>query len=285
MADSLTRELEQSRARLRAMAYRMLGSVSDADDALQEVWLRTRRTSEDAVRNPGGWLTTALAHTCLDLLRSRSARREVPIGVRLPDPIVTADGRTTPETQALLADSIGLALQVVLGHLDPAERVAFVLHDSFAVPFGEIAAILDRSPEAARQLASRARRRVRAAPAPEGNLDDQRRVVDAFFAAARRGDIPALVRVLAPDAVLRGDLGTGKLWETDNSDDAAAHAVRFANPRAVLRPVLVNGAAGAVVTVDGQSRSLMAFTVAGGRIVEIDVLADPHRLPAVLPAE
>ncbi|MBY8860720.1 sigma-70 family RNA polymerase sigma factor [Nocardia sp. CA2R105] len=283
MVDSLTRELEQSRARLRAMAYRMLGSVSDADDALQEVWLRTRRTSEDAVHNPGGWLTTALAHTCLDLLRSRSARHEVPIGVRLPDPIVTADGHATPETQALLTDSIGLALQVVLDHLDPAERVAFVLHDSFAVPFGEIAAILDRSPEAARQLASRARRRIRSVPAPEGSPEDQRRVVDAFFAAARRGDLAALVRVLAPDVVLRGDLGAGKLWESTGSDDAAAQAVRFAHPRAVLRPILVNGAAGALVTVDDRAASLMAFTVTGGRIAEIDVLADPHRIAALLP--
>ncbi|WP_067894230.1 sigma-70 family RNA polymerase sigma factor [Nocardia vaccinii] len=283
MTDSLTRELEQSRARLRAMAYRMLGSVSEADDALQEVWLRTRRTSVESVHNPGGWLTTALAHTCLDLLRSRSARHEVPIGVRLPDPIVTIDGHTTPETQALLADSIGMALQVVLDRLDPAERVAFVLHDSFAVPFGEIAAILDRSPEATRQLASRARRRVRAAPASEGNPEDQRRVLDAFFAAARRGDIAALVRVLAPDVVLRGDLGTGKLWETTGSDESAERAVRFAHPRAVLRPVLVNGAAGVIVTVDGRAASLMAFVVAGGRIVEIDVLADPHRIPAVPP--
>lgn len=232
MTDSLTRELEQSRARLRAMAYRMLGSVREADDAL-------------------------------------------------PDPIVTADGHSTPETQALLADSIGMALQVGLDRLDPAERVAFVRHDSFAVPFGEIAAILDRSPEAARQLASRARRRVRAAPEPEGGPADQRRVVDAFFAAARRGDIAALVRVLAPDVVLRGDLGTGKLWETDNSDDAAAQAVRFAHPRAVLHPVLVNGAAGVLVTVDGRSASLLAFVVAGGRIVEIDVLVDPRRIPAV----
>ncbi|MQY17505.1 sigma factor [Nocardia macrotermitis] len=283
MTDSLTRELEQSRPRLRAMAYRMLGSVSEADDALQEVWLRTRRTPGDAVRNPGGWLTTATAHTCLDLLRSRNARHEVPVGVRLPDPIVTVDGHATPETQALLTDSVGLALQVVLDRLDPAERIAFVLHDSFAVPFGEIAAILNRSPEATRQLASRARRRVRAAPTPEGTPSDQRPVVDAFFAAARRGDLTALIRALAPDVILRGDLGTGKLWETTGSDEAAAQAVRFAHPRATLHPVLVNGAAAVLVTIADRPASLMAFTVAHGRITEIDVLADPHRLPALLP--
>jgi RNA polymerase sigma factor (sigma-70 family) len=280
----LAHELERHRPRLWAMAYRMLGSVAEADDALQEAWLRIRRTPAEGVWNPGGWLTTAVAHVCLDLLRARRARPEDPGGVRLPDPIITAEDVRSPETEALLADSVGMALQVVLGTLNPAERVALVLHDSFAVPFEDVAVILDRTPEAARQLASRARRRVRAAPAPDTGIAAQRRVVGAFFDAARRGDLDGLVEVLDPDVLLRGDLGDGTLREITGSGEAAAEAVRFAHPQAELRPVLVNGAAGVVVSVHGQPSVIMAFTVTGGWVAEIDVLADTARVRAAIAA-
>ncbi len=278
----LSHELERHRPRLRAMAYRMLGSVSDTDDALQEVWLRIRHTPENSVRNPGGWLTTALTHTCLDLLRARQARHEDPVGVRLPDPIVVEDNTGLPETEALVRDSVGLAMQVVLSRLDPAERIAVMLHDGFAVPFDEIAAILDRSPAAVRQLASRARRRIQAAPVPDCDPHEQRQVVDAFFAAARHGDLDALIAVLDPDVVLRGDLGAAGLREITGSRPAAEQAVLFAHDRAVLRPVLVNGAADVIVSLDGRAAVIMAFTVANGRIAEIDVLADRTRVLAAL---
>ncbi|WP_254205964.1 sigma-70 family RNA polymerase sigma factor [Nocardia alni] len=278
----LFHELERHRPRLRAMAYRMLGSVSDTDDALQEVWLRIRHTPENSVRNPGGWLTTALTHTCLDLLRARQARHEEPVGVRLPDPIVVDDGPELPETEVLVRDSVGLAMQVVLSRLEPAERIAVVLHDGFTVPFDEIASILDRSPAAVRQLARRARRRVRAAPIPDCDRHEQRRVVDAFFAAARRGDLAALVGVLDPDVVLRGDLGVAGLREITGPRAAAEQAALFAHDGALLRPVLVNGAAGMVVSLGGRAAVIMAFTVAGGRIAEIDVLADRTRVLAAL---
>src|ERR671916_259972 len=206
--DFLAQQFEEHRTRLRAVAYRMLGSLSEADDAVQETWLRLSRTDADEVENLGGWLTTVVARVSLNMLRSRRSRREVPLDVRMPEPMVDRADGTNPEHEALLADSVGLALLVVLETLNPAERLAFVLHDMFAVPFDEIAPIVDRSPEAARQLASRARRHVQGETAvPDANLDTQREVVDAFLAAAREGDFEALLEVLDPDVVLRADLG------------------------------------------------------------------------------
>ena len=204
--DWLTERFEEQRPHLRAIAYRMLGSLSEADDAVQEAWLRLSRSDSKAIDNLGGWLTTVVARVVLNMLRARKARREDPLEARLPDPVVSLDDRTDPEHEALIADSVGLALLVVLESLSPAERLAFVLHDMFAVPFDEIAEIIGRSPAAARQLASRARRHVRAsAPVPDADLAEQRRVVDAFFAASREGDFDALVAVLDPDVVLRAD--------------------------------------------------------------------------------
>jgi RNA polymerase sigma-70 factor (ECF subfamily) len=261
----------------------MLGSLSDADDAVQEAWLRLSRADTGGVENLGGWLTTVVARVCLNMLRSRASRREEPIDApHVPEPIVSCEDGLDPEHEALLADSVGLALLVVLETLAPAERLAFVLHDMFAVPFDEIAAIVDRSPEAARQLASRARRRVQgAAPAPDADLARQREVVDAFFAAARDGDFDALVAVLDPDVVLRSDGGAlrpGVSVVVRGAAAVAERALTFARLSPFVRPALVNGAAGVVVSPRGRPFSVMGFTVAGGRIVAIDALADPERL-------
>jgi RNA polymerase sigma-70 factor (ECF subfamily) len=289
----LADRFEEHRAHLRAVAYRMLGSLSEADDAVQDAWLRVARAGADGVENMGGWLTTIVARVCLNMLRSRTTRREEPLGgVHVPDPVVTAEGASQPEEVALLADSVGLAMLVVLDTLAPAERLAFVLHDMFNLPFDEIAPMVDRSPEAARQLASRARRRVReaAVPSPDPDVARQRRVVDAFFRAARGGDFDALVALLDPDVVLRADAGA---WRPADSvvlrgaEAIAGQAIRFALPNAELRPTLLNGAAGVLVVVDGEPLSVMGFTVSDGRIVEIDAIADPERVrriaEAVLP--
>ncbi|MDO3703038.1 RNA polymerase sigma factor SigJ [Micromonospora sp. C28SCA-DRY-2] len=281
----LTERFEEHRSRLRAVAYRMLGSVSEADDAVQEAWLRVSRADAASVENPAGWLTTVVARVCLNMLRSRGSRREEPLDVRVPDPVVGPDSGLDPEQQAVLADSVGLALLVVLETLTPAERLAFVLHDMFAVPFEEIAPMVDRSPAAARQLASRARRRVRGqAPAPDADLARQRKVVDAFFAAARDGDFDALVAVLDPQVVLRSDGGPARPRHTvvvTGARAVAGQAVTFGRLSPFARPALVNGAAGVVVVADGRPLSVMGFTVADGRIVAIDVLADPDRLAAL----
>ncbi|MFF0452613.1 sigma-70 family RNA polymerase sigma factor [Nocardia africana] len=272
--------LHDQRPRFRALAHHILGSATDAEDAVQETWLRVHRSPPRAVGNLDAWLSTAVAHTCLDLLRSRRSRPEHPSGTRLPDPLLVAADGPAPEEEALLADSVGLAMQMVLSQLDPAERIAFVLHDSFAVPFDRIATLLDRTPAATRQLASRARRRLRTAPMPDGDLADQRAVVDAFFAAARRGDFEALMAQLAPEIVLRADAGAGGGWEIHGPHETAARALLFARPSSNVRPVLVNGAAGAVIRFDGQPGVLLAFTVTGGRIAEIYVYADRERVAA-----
>ena len=280
--DWLAERFEEQRPRLRAVAYRMLGSVSEADDAVQEAWLRLSRTDTREVENLGAWLTTVVARVSLNLLRSRSSRRETPLGVHVPDPIVDRADGTDPEHEALLADSVGLALLVVLETLSPPERIAFVLHDMFAVPFDEIAPIVDRSPEAARQLASRARRRVQGENAvPDAGLDTQRSVADAFLAAARDGDFEALLAVLDPDVVLRADVGplpAGGSREVRGAREVAGQALFFSGLGLVLRPALVNGVVGAVSTRDGEPFSVGAFTIRGGKIVAIDILADPERI-------
>jgi RNA polymerase sigma factor (sigma-70 family) len=278
----LAQRFEEHRTHLRAVAYRMLGSVSEADDAVQEAWLRLSRADTSGVENMGGWLTTVVARVCLNMLRSRQARREQPLDVHVPEPIVSREDGVDPEHEALLADSVGLALLVVLDTLAPAERLAFVLHDMFGVPFDEIAPMVGRSPTAARQLASRARRRVQGeAPAPDPDLGRQREVVDAFFAAARGGDFEALVAVLDPDVVLRSDGGVARPSATvvvRGARTVAERAMTFARLSPFVRPALVNGAAGVVVEPRGRPVSIMAFTVRGGKIVAIDALADPARL-------
>jgi RNA polymerase sigma-70 factor, ECF subfamily len=279
--DWLARSFEEHRPRLQAVAYRMLGSLAEADDAVQETWVRLSRTDTSDVENLVGWLTTVLSRVCLNMLRSRATRREDPLDdARVPDPIISIDGATDPEQQVLLADSVGLALLVVLETLPPAERMAFVLHDMFGVSFDDIATIVDRSPAAARQLASRARRRVRGtAPTPEQDLERQRRVVDAFFAAARGGDFEALIAVLDPDIVLRADFGPAAASAVvRGADSVAGRAVMFADPSRTLTPALVNGSAGVVVTVDGRIVSVMAFTIVADRVAAIDALGDPDRL-------
>lgn len=280
--DWLTERFEEHRGRLRAVAYRMLGSVSEADDAVQDAWLRMRRADTSEVDNLGAWLTTVVARVSLNMLRSRQTRREAPLDVHVPDPILSPDSGADPQDQAVLADSVGLALLVVLETLTPAERLAFVLHDMFAVPFDEIAPMIDRTPDAARQLASRARRRVRGqAPAPDPDVQRQREVVDAFFAASQAGDFEALVAVLHPDVVLRSDGGRARPGMTFTLHGAqAVGGQAFASGRLspFVRRALVNGTPGAVVAMRGQAQFVMAFTVAEGRIVAIDVLADPERL-------
>jgi RNA polymerase sigma factor (sigma-70 family) len=274
----LAERFEAHRGRLRAVAYRMLGSASEADDAVQEAWLRLGRAGAGEVDNLGGWLTTVVARVCLDLLRARASRREQPLEPHLPDPVVGPEGGLDPEDEALLAEGVGLALQVVLDTLTPAERLAFVLHDLFAVPFDEVAAVLGRSPAATRQLASRARRRVRgAAPAPDPDPARQRQVVDAFLAAARGGDVDALVAVLDPDVVLRAEQ-PGAFREARGAAAVASAALGFARLADFAHPVLVNGAAGVVAAPHGRPFSVLGFTVVGGRIVTIDILADPARL-------
>jgi RNA polymerase sigma factor (sigma-70 family) len=279
----LAERFEEHRPRLRAVAYRMLGSLAEADDAVQETWLRLARSDPAEVENLGGWLTTVVARVCLNLLRTRRTRREEALGVHLPDPVVTPEGALQPDEEALLADSVGLALLVVLDTLSPAERLAFVLHDMFDLPFDQIAPMVGRSPAAARQLASRARRRVRGAEpaAPDPNLARQRDVVDAFFLAARGGDFDALVAVLDPDVVLRADFGARRRAAprlVHGAEAVARQALLAALPAARLHPALVNGAAGVVVTVGGRPFAVLGFTVAGGRIVEIAAIADPDRV-------
>jgi RNA polymerase sigma factor (sigma-70 family) len=294
--DWLAERFEAHRGHLRAVAYRLLGSLSDADDAVQEAWLRLGRADTGSIDNLGGWLTTVVARVCLDLLRARRVRREEPVGgpleerleagaVHLPEPIVGPDDQADPEQQALLAEGVGLALQVVLDTLAPAERLAFVLHDMFAVPFDQVAPIVGRSPAAARQLASRARRRVRgSAPMPDADRGRQRAVVDAFQAAARAGDFDALLALLDPEVVLRVDLGAvpaGGAAVTRvfrGAREVAEQALSFSGRARFARPALVNGAAGVVVAAGDRLLAVMGLTVRGGRIAEIDILADPERL-------
>ena len=275
----LSRRFEEHRSRLRAVAYRMLGSLSEADDAVQEAWLRLSRSDADEIENLGGWLTTVVGRVSLNMLRSRRTRREQPLGVHLPDPIVDRADGTDPEYEALVADSVGLALFVVLETLSPAERLAFVLHDIFAVPFDEIAPIVDRSPEAARQLASRARRRVEAEnTAPDPDPVAQREVVEAFIAASRGGDFNQLLEVLDPDVVLRADLGETESREVRGANAVMRQAELYSQLGLVTRPALINGAMGVVTTRDGRPFSIGGFTIRNGRITEMDWLADPARL-------
>ena len=276
----LVGEFEEARPHLRAVAYRMLGSVSEADDAVQEAWLKLSRADTAAVANLRGWLTTVVARVCLDVLRARRARREDSVGTWLPEPVVATDSEADPEQEALLADSVGLALLVVLETLTPAERLAFVLHDMFAVPFEEVAEIVGRSPAAARQLASRARHRVQGAAVPDPDLALQRRVVDAFLAASRAGDFEGLLEVLDPDVVFRMDAG-----ELESRSpivgrrEVAQTILARGRPFAPYgRPALVNGAAGAVVARGGRTIAVVGFTVARGRIVAIDLIRDPEKL-------
>jgi RNA polymerase sigma-70 factor (ECF subfamily) len=280
--DWLTEQFEEQRPHLRAVAYRMLGSLSEADDAVQEAWLRLSRSDASQVHNLGAWLTTVVARISLNMLRSRNTRREEALGVFVPEPVVDSADGTDPEHEALLADSVGLALLVVLETLSPAERLAFVLHDMFAVPFDEIAAIVDRSPEATRQLASRARRRVRGArPSPDPDVAAQREVVDAFLAAAREGDFEGLVAVLDENAVLRADRGAvpaGVQSEIRGAANIARQALIYSRLDLEVRSALVNGAAGTVTLRDGEVFAVTGFTVRDHRIVEMDILADPERL-------
>ncbi len=277
--DWLAERFEEHRGRLRAVAYRMLGSVSEADDAVQEAWLRLSRSDADEIENLGAWLTTVVGRVSLSMLRSRGTRREQPLDVHVPEPIIDRADGTDPEHEALLADSVGLALLVVLEQLSPPERLAFVLHDIFAVPFDEIAPIVDRSPEATRQLASRARRRVRAEnTVPDADLDAQREVVDAFLAAARDGDFDRLVAVLDPDVVLRADLGADGSREMRGVAAIIGQATFYSQLGLVMKPALINGAVGVVTTRDGEPFSVGGFTVRQGRIVEMDWLGDAARL-------
>jgi RNA polymerase sigma-70 factor, ECF subfamily len=273
--DLWAERFEAHRGRLNAVAYRMLGSLTEAEDAVQEAWIRLSRSDADEVENLGGWLTTVVGRVCLDQLRSRQSRGEV----HLPDPVVSPADGVDPEQEALIADSVGLALQVVLESLRPAERLVFVLHDMFGVPFEEIGRIVQRSPAAAKQLASRARGRVRGA-APVGDPDPhrQREVVDAFMAAARGGDLAALVAVLDPDVVVRADRGTGALVEIRGAAEVAGQALGFAHLAGEARAVLVNGAPGILGRRDGQPQALLSFTITDGRIVAIQILADRERL-------
>jgi len=277
----LTDRFEEHRPRLRAVAYRMLGSHAEAEDAVQESWLRVARAGADGVENVGGWLTTVVARQCLNMLRSRTHRREDPLDVHVPDPVVgTGDD---PVEQAMLADAVGLALQVVLDSLDPAERLALVLHDMFAVPFDAIAPIVGRSPAATRQPASRARRRVRdEAPAPERDLARQREVVDAWLAASGHGDFEALVALLDPGAVLRVDAGpAGVSTLVRGAAEIAANALLFGRAAPTARPMLVNGTVGLVSATATAVTSVMSFTIVDGRIQRLDILADPDRLAAL----
>jgi RNA polymerase sigma-70 factor (ECF subfamily) len=270
------------RPRLRSVAYRIVGSLSEADDAVQEAWLRLQRAQAEEIDNLDGWLTTVVARICLNILRARRSHAEQPLDAFLPEPIISTDAREDPEHEALLADAVGIALQVVLDALSPAERVAFVLHDMFAVPFDEIAALVERSPEATRQLASRARRRVRgAAPPPEPDLARQRAVVDAYFAAAREGDLEALVAVLDPDVVLRSHGRTG-VFELRGADKVARGAMAARKLAPFVRPALINGTAGAVA-FDGETPfAILAFTVVGARAVTIDIFNDRELVPRLV---
>lgn len=274
----LADRFEEQRPRLRAVAYRMLGSLSEAEDAVQEAWLRLSGASHDEIDDLGAWLTTVVARVSLNMLRARKTRSDVYV----PDPIVDADSGTTPEHEALLANAIGLAMLVVLESLAPAERVAFVLHDVFGMPFEEIAPIVGRNPDATRQLASRGRRRVQERHAtPDADVEAQRSVVNAFVTAARDGDFAGLVAVLDPEVVLRGDFGAaaaGKSSEVRGAENVARRSQSFSRVGLVRHPALINGGAGIVVTLEGKPFSVMGFTVHGGKITEINILADPERL-------
>ena len=283
--DWLTERFEAHRVHLRAVAYRMLGSLSEADDAVQEAWIRLARTDTSDVENLRAWLTTVVSRVCLNMLRSRKRRREAPMGPHLPDPIVSPEQGADPEHEVLIGDSVGLALFVVLDNLSPAERIAFVLHDVFGVPFDEIAPIVDRSSVAARQLASRARRRIRGAPLPDPDIKAQRAVVDAFLAAARRADFQGLIAVLDPDVVLRSDggkvrPGLGRVLR--GAEAVATGALTFARFYESATPVLVNGAAGMVTwTAKGRPFAVVSYTVRNGKIMSMEVLADPSRMRAL----
>ena len=281
---SMTARFEAARPQLGAIAYRMLGSIDDAQDAVQEAWLRLSRSGESdgkSIDNLDAWLTTVVARICLNTLRSRRTRDE--LAAHLPDPIVDAQEESNPEHRALLADAVGMALLVVLDTLPPAERLAFVLHDVFTVPFDQIAPIVERTPEATRKLASRARRRIQQAdPIPDGDLAAQREAVDAFFAAGRSGDFDRLVSVLHPDVVLRGDFGPGTAgFRAEGASSVAKLARSYAGPEREVRAATVNGAAGAVIFVTGQPTAIMGFLVRGGRVAAIDVLADPERIARI----
>jgi RNA polymerase sigma-70 factor (ECF subfamily) len=275
---------EKNRTRLRAVAYRMLGSLAEADDVVQEAWLRLSRSDTSGVDNLGAWLTTVVARVCLNALRSRNARREEPMGLHMPDPVISRMDRTNPEDEALLADSVGLALQVVLETLAPAERLAFVLHDMFDLPFDQIAPIVDRSPAATRQLASRARRRLHAsAPIPDPDLDMQWKAAEAFYVASRNGDFNALLEVLDPDVVLRTDFGAVPPGPSvvRGAEAVASQATAWGRVDLVMQRVRVNGTPGVVLTIGGQLFRVGAVTVKGGKIVEIDFLGDPERLAEI----
>ncbi len=277
--DWLAEQFEANRTHLRAVAYRMLGDLAEADDAVQESWLHLSRSDTSGVKNLGGWLTTVVARVCLDMLRSRNSRHEEPLDASVPEPIMSREDGIDPEDEALLADSVGLALLVVLDTLNPAERLAFVLHDLFAVPFDEIAPIVGRSPTAARQLASRARRRMRgAATVPDADLTRSREVVDAFLAASRGGDFDALLAVLDPDVVVRADRAAVSVGASREVRGAPAVAKQFSGRARGAQPALVNGAVGAVWAPGGRPRVVFGFTIMGGKIVAIDLVADPERL-------
>jgi RNA polymerase sigma factor (sigma-70 family) len=280
VTDPLAQRFEADRAHLRGVAYRMLGSLSDADDAVQEAWLRLQRSDVNGVANLTGWLTTVVGRVCLDMLRSRAARREEPLDMHLPDPVIVPDDGAGPEHEALLADSVGLALLVVLETLSPAERLAFVLHDLFGVPFDEVGRLVGRSSDAAKMMASRARRRVRGeAPTPDVDPARHRAVVDAFLTASRGGDFDALVALLDPDVLLRADVGRGSAIAVRGAAKVAGRALLFARfNTADIERVLVNGTAGLLSRENGRPSGLLAVTVVNGLIVEIDVLADPERL-------
>src|SRR5215469_1006303 len=282
-SDWLAECFEHHRTRLRAVAYRMLGSFAEAEDAVQEAWLRASKADASGVDNVGAWLTTIVARVCLNVLRSRRARREEPMGVHVPDPVISDAAGPSPEDEVLLADAVGMALQVVLETLAPAERLAFVLHDMFGLSFDEIAPVVARSPATARQLASRARRRVRGADVrtPDADMAGQREVVEAFFAAAHRGDLGALVAVLDPDVVVRTDGGrefAGLSGVRRGAAEVARQTLAIANPAVPKLPVLVNGAPGVVAVLDGQAYGLLAFTISGGKVVELHAIIDPERL-------
>ena len=283
----LAEEFEAHRGHLKSVAYRMLGSLSDADDALQDAWLRVSRADTEDVQNMRAWLTTVVARVCLNMLRSRKTRREESLDTRVPDPVLDPGDESDPEHRVMLADSVGIAMMVVLETLKPSERLAFVLHDMFALPFEEIAPIAGRTPIATRQLASRARHRVQGAPVPDADVSSQRRVVDAFLAAAREGNFDALVRALDPDIVLRADYGAAPAFGSPVVRGAVAVAnqaltfSRLQGPGYMSIPVLVNGAAGRANFMNGVLSSIMAFTVTNERIVAIDILADPERLAGI----
>ena len=277
--DWLAQRFQEHRPRLRAVAYRMLGSTSEADDAVQEAWIRLSRSKAGEIDNLEAWLVTVVGRVALNILRACKTRREEPIDAHLPDPIVDRADGIDPEHEALLADSVGLALLVVLETLTPAERLAYVLHDMFSVPFDEIGAILDRSPDAARQLASRGRRRIRGADTtPDAAAAAQQEVVEAFLAAARDGDFDALVAVLDPDIVLREDWGSGTIVEVRGAENVARGAMAISQLGLVARPALINGAAGWVSLLDGEVYAIGALTLHNGRITTMDILLDPARL-------